>query len=179
MERRSRATVENEANADVKSWSSICTGATLWGLENSSGNALSRGTVQSRISRHSYGLCFALPFDKTKGHLEVDRVRGTKGEWRAREQMGWLLRKVSPRVCLNLPIDIPYGITECFCRVTKFLKAALTMKTYSRTSKSAGITLTFKSSRRPFTTARMISLHHEESPLSCRKRMDELQNPDT
>ena len=164
MERRSRAIVENEANADVKSWSSICTGATLWGLENSSDNALSRRTVQSRISRHSYGLCCAHPFDKIKGHLEVDRVRGTKGEWRAREQMGWLLRKVSPRDCLNLPIDIPHGVTECSCRVTKFLKAALTMKTYSRTSKSAGITLTFKSSRQPFTTARMIKPPSRREP---------------
>jgi len=96
MERRSRAIVENEANADVKSWSSICTGATLWGLENSSDNALSRRTVQSRISRHSYGLCYTLLFDKAEGHLETDRFRGTKGEWRAGEQMGWLLRKVNP-----------------------------------------------------------------------------------
>lgn len=39
-------------------WSSICRGATLWGLENSDHqNVQSDKTVTSRLARYSYGNC--------------------------------------------------------------------------------------------------------------------------
>lgn len=39
-------------------WSSICRGATLWGLENSDHqNVKSDKTVTSRLARYSYGNC--------------------------------------------------------------------------------------------------------------------------
>ncbi|KAL8743828.1 MAG: hypothetical protein Q9190_003853 [Brigantiaea leucoxantha] len=77
----------------LRSWSSICAGATLWGLENSPQIAMSGRPVQSRISRHSYGVCFHTLFDKSQGHQESDRIRGSRGEWRAANQMGWFLRQ--------------------------------------------------------------------------------------
>ncbi|KAL8798869.1 MAG: hypothetical protein Q9182_006325 [Xanthomendoza sp. 2 TL-2023] len=68
-------------------------GATMWGLENSGRNTASVKTVAARVARHNYGICVSWPFDLTKGHLLVDRYRGTRGEWRASNQMSWLLRK--------------------------------------------------------------------------------------
>jgi hypothetical protein len=65
----------------------------MWGLENSASNPASKKTVVSRIARYSYGVTFASPYDESKGHLVQDRRRGPRGEWRAINQMGWLLEK--------------------------------------------------------------------------------------
>ncbi|KAL8700310.1 MAG: hypothetical protein Q9224_001020 [Gallowayella concinna] len=65
----------------------------MWGLENSGRNTATVKTVAARVSRHNYGICVSWPFESAKGHLLVDRYRGTRGEWRASNQMSWLLRK--------------------------------------------------------------------------------------
>ncbi|KAF2624867.1 actin-like ATPase domain-containing protein [Macroventuria anomochaeta] len=74
-------------------WSAICRGATMWGLEHSQQNPSPRRTVKSRIARYSYGIVCTLPFDESKGHLLRDRIRGSRGEWRAANQMSWMLKK--------------------------------------------------------------------------------------
>lgn len=78
-------------------WSSICRGATMWGLEHSQPHHASGPsrpkTVVSRIARYSYGIRCTLPFDHSKGHLPQDRFMDVKGEWRANNQMIWKLRK--------------------------------------------------------------------------------------
>ncbi|KAJ4993517.1 Hsp70 family chaperone [Stagonosporopsis vannaccii] len=74
-------------------WSSICRGATIWGLERSQQTASSKKTVRSRIARYSYGIPCTVPFDESQGHQLRDRIRGSKGEWRAANQMSWMLRK--------------------------------------------------------------------------------------
>ncbi|KAH7081489.1 hypothetical protein BKA63DRAFT_462626 [Paraphoma chrysanthemicola] len=74
-------------------WSSICRGATIWGLENSGKVHTAKKTVVSRIARYSYGVTFATIYDESKGHLPQDRWRDTRGTWRAINQMGWLLEK--------------------------------------------------------------------------------------
>jgi hypothetical protein len=75
------------------SWSSICRGATLWGLEHSKSEPTHRKTVIGRIARYSYGVAYSAIYDESKGHLLQDRRRGTKGEWRAINQMNWMLAK--------------------------------------------------------------------------------------
>lgn len=74
-------------------WSAICRGATLWGLENAQSDLNKRKTVRSRISRYSYGIIVSREWDTAVGQLETDRIRGTKGEWRANNQMNWMLKK--------------------------------------------------------------------------------------
>ncbi|KAH7125733.1 hypothetical protein B0J11DRAFT_506551 [Dendryphion nanum] len=74
-------------------WSSICRGATLWGLENSKHNLSPKKTVRARIARYSYGFSFAAVFDESKGHRWEDRRQWPDGTWRAINQMGWLLEK--------------------------------------------------------------------------------------
>ncbi len=78
----------------TRRWSSICRGATLWGLEHSN-----PPTVVSRLSRYSYGIASSPKYDSTK-HLSEDKYRDVDGEDRARDQMTWLLRKVRS---LSLP----------------------------------------------------------------------------
>jgi hypothetical protein len=74
------------------SWSSICRGATLWGLEHSLQTPAPNKTVISRIARYSYGLICSQPFEESK-HLVSDKFRGKKGDWRADNQMIWFLRR--------------------------------------------------------------------------------------
>ena len=74
-------------------WSSICRGATLWGLEHSSFTMPS--PISSRISRYSYGMTSSPIYDPTK-HLEEDKYLDVEGKYRARRQMTWLLRRVRP-----------------------------------------------------------------------------------
>lgn len=69
----------------------------MWGLENSKKSTATKKTVAARVSRHNYGICVSWPFDPAQGHQLVDRYRGTRGEWRANNQMSWLLQKVRPR----------------------------------------------------------------------------------
>lgn len=89
-------------------WSSICRGATLWGLEHIDagidGNSASVSpqaflpayspTVTSRLSRHSYGMSFSVPYDQQK-HLLQDLYQDEKtGLFMAKGQMTWLLKRV-------------------------------------------------------------------------------------
>ena len=78
---------------DEVRWSSICRGATLWGLEHSEKYPSASKTVTARIARYSYGIKCSELFDETKGHLIRDRRRGVRGEWRADNQMHWMLEK--------------------------------------------------------------------------------------
>jgi hypothetical protein len=65
----------------------------LWGLENSEKYPSATKTVTSRVARYSYGVKCSQLFDETKGHSIRDRRRGLRGEWRADNQMHWLLEK--------------------------------------------------------------------------------------
>lgn len=78
-------------------WSSICRGATLWGLEHSDLPSVTGSpTVVSRLSRYSYGMAFSQVYDHKK-HLLQDRYMDTaEGIYRANGQMTWLLRRVRP-----------------------------------------------------------------------------------
>lgn len=83
----------------------------MWGLEHAGQSArpnilelpLGRNsipaapaTVASRISKYSYGISVAVPFDQSK-HLWKDRVHDpAENIYRANNQMCWLLRRVSP-----------------------------------------------------------------------------------
>ncbi len=51
-------------------------------------------TVTARIARHSYGICWATPYDESRGHLQIDVERSADGRLWARNQMQWLVRKV-------------------------------------------------------------------------------------
>jgi len=89
-------------------WSSICRGATMWGLENSSkALVLYPPTVSSRIARYSYGISLDHDFDATK-HLEVDKFwYDVDGTWSARNQMSWLITrgtKISNGIVLTMVV---------------------------------------------------------------------------
>ncbi|PSN58712.1 actin-like ATPase domain-containing protein [Corynespora cassiicola Philippines] len=79
----------------MNGWSSICRGAATWGLEHSSSNPLNRRTVAARKARFNYGNCWCVPFDASKGHLEIDKGRlpDPNHEWWAMNQMEWILKK--------------------------------------------------------------------------------------
>lgn len=76
-------------------WTSVCRGATLWGLEHSA-RQLERGmplTVQSRIARYSYGIRVNAPHDKIENqHSDIDSdsssIKGTGN------RMIWLIEQV-------------------------------------------------------------------------------------
>ena len=76
-------------------WSSICRGATLWGLEHSElPSNISTPTVVSRLSRYSYGMAFSVIYDPAR-HLSEDVYLDTaEGTYRAKDQMTWLLKRV-------------------------------------------------------------------------------------
>ncbi|KAH8690418.1 hypothetical protein GQ44DRAFT_833025 [Phaeosphaeriaceae sp. PMI808] len=78
---------------NTQGWSSICRGATMWGLENSTYSPPPKKTVRARIARYSYGLCYETEFDASKGHERRDREWSPRGYWEARNQMRWLLEK--------------------------------------------------------------------------------------
>ena len=91
---------------NVDSWSSVCRGATLWGLEhppvdNRANHSLfpeapltTAPTVTSRLWRYNYGMSLSEPYTQKK-HLYQDVYRDTKtGNWMSRKQMTWLLKRV-------------------------------------------------------------------------------------
>lgn len=92
---------------DTARWSSVCRGATLWGLEhpnesitsisllsNPSTFTANEPTVTSRISRYSYGLSFSVPYNERR-HLIHDAYKDEKtGLTMAKQQMTWLLKRV-------------------------------------------------------------------------------------
>lgn len=81
----------------MRRWSSICRGATLWGLEHSElTSVISRPTVISRISRYSYGLRFSHLFNPKEHLLEDKYLDVADGKYRADNQMTWLLKRVRP-----------------------------------------------------------------------------------
>ena len=103
-------------------WSSICRGATLWGLEHSQ-RAQERKippTVKSRIARYSYGIRMDMPFDSTK-HTELDRAPDSSGRNVAKDQMFWLLEKVSSPKPGEI-MELTYGP---FLRVTGWKTGAM------------------------------------------------------
>lgn len=82
-----------ERHNNALRWSSICRGATIWGLEHSEQSPATKKTVVRRIARYSYGLMYSVLFDESKGHLFQDRRQDPNGDWLAINQMGWLLEK--------------------------------------------------------------------------------------
>lgn len=101
-------------------WSLACRGATIRGLEQSQPDhvpsAMSRISVL-RTARHHYGIRCSLPFDESRGHSYQDRVRGPRGEWRADNQMIWMLRKGETiedgrDIHQKLPHDARAGVLE-------------------------------------------------------------------
>ncbi|RDI80134.1 hypothetical protein Vi05172_g9924 [Venturia inaequalis] len=74
--------------------SSICRGATLWGLDSSRrpNDIIMPRMVSARLARYSYGICWDRTFDSTRHRLE-DRVVRLDGAVRARNQMEWLIKK--------------------------------------------------------------------------------------
>lgn len=78
-------------------WSSICRGATLWGLEHTdpafSSSVISSPTVTSRLSRYSYGMAFSELYDPSKHVMEDVYVDQEEGHYRAKDQMTWLLKR--------------------------------------------------------------------------------------
>jgi hypothetical protein len=65
----------------------------MWGLEHSQRSPAPKKTVKSRIARYSYGIKCSQPFDYSKGHKIEDSFIDRKGEWRAKDQMIWKLKK--------------------------------------------------------------------------------------
>ncbi|KAF5013318.1 hypothetical protein FDECE_668 [Fusarium decemcellulare] len=94
----------DDESITLKPWSAVCRGACLWGLEHA--NQFSEGTsrpsgntpypastVSIRISKYSYGVAMAVPFDPKK-HLRVDRIFDqSSNTYMADNQMNWLLRR--------------------------------------------------------------------------------------
>lgn len=99
MERMCRELTNGRSSAYASRWSSICRGATLWGLEHSELTKLTAAvndnlTITSRLSRYSYGVPFSEPYDPRR-HLAQDRYFDEiEGIYRAGDQMEWLLKRV-------------------------------------------------------------------------------------
>ncbi|KAL8838117.1 MAG: hypothetical protein Q9170_002258 [Blastenia crenularia] len=82
-------------------WSSICRGATMWGLEHSElNNSVTRPdspnespTVTSRLSRYSYGMVFDQPYDERFHRIDEVYMSYDDGAYLARDQMEWLLKR--------------------------------------------------------------------------------------
>ena len=81
-----------KCDADMNRWSLACRGATMWGLQNASSSVFADRTVRARLSRFSYGLCYAVPFDPIL-HSQQDRCVYPDGTHMAMNQMEWLIRK--------------------------------------------------------------------------------------
>ncbi|KAK7398435.1 hypothetical protein QQX98_012186 [Neonectria punicea] len=79
-------------------WSAICRGACMWGLDHTERSSIntrprSKPTISSRISKYSYGVSAAVPFDDNI-HFWKDRVfYPHKNKHMANNQMRWLLRR--------------------------------------------------------------------------------------
>ncbi|KAL8759425.1 MAG: hypothetical protein Q9199_000795 [Rusavskia elegans] len=82
-------------------WSSICRGATMWGLEHSDVSSSAIGsdtptqnpTVTSRLSRYSYGLLVDQYYDERVHHIDDIYLDYDTGGYLARDQMTWLLKR--------------------------------------------------------------------------------------
>ena len=97
----------------IHRWSSICRGATLWGLEHCNSTSVfdnstvtsvfddstlpsvfDNSTVTSKFQRYSLGIVSSPKYDNAK-HRPEDKYRDTAdGTVRARGQMTWLLKRV-------------------------------------------------------------------------------------
>ena len=96
MERMCREIATERGSTHASRWSSICRGATLWGLEHSERAAAVKDipTVTSRLSRYSYGILVSEPYDSSK-HLVQDRFYDElEDSYRAENQIKWLLKRV-------------------------------------------------------------------------------------
>ncbi len=105
MERTCPDIATKSSSAHATRWSSICRGATLWGLEHSQLTAAVKDnpTVTSRLSRYSYGLQVATPYDPSK-HLVQDRFYDkVVGTYKADNQMDWLLKRVRHSYSVVVP----------------------------------------------------------------------------
>lgn len=81
---------------NTDAWSSICRGATLWGLEHPTQPDPVRPpqvTVTSRLARYCYGVCVTQPFDPNRHSIQDRFVHKAKGTYWADNQMKWLLRR--------------------------------------------------------------------------------------
>lgn len=84
----------------------------MWGLEHSDmSNAGTRPdsptqspTVTSRLSRYSYGMVFDHYYDERLHHIDDIFWDIDTGSYMARDQMTWLLRRVSSAYPLLLPV---------------------------------------------------------------------------
>jgi hypothetical protein len=67
----------------------------MWGLEHSqrAGSPAPQKTVKSRIARYSYGIKCDKIFDSSSGHLAKDGYWDRQGQYRARDQMIWKLKR--------------------------------------------------------------------------------------
>lgn len=75
------------------SWSAICRGATLWGLEHSKSFEIVP-TVTERLARYSYGIEKTVPYDAKK-HRSTDAYWSpAQQKHMAQNQMYWFIRKV-------------------------------------------------------------------------------------
>ena len=88
-------------------WSSVCRGATLWGLEHPNTGMTMESlsapqaplsaetpTVTSRLSRYSYGMSFDEEYNQKKHLLQELYRDDATGLVMAKKQMTWLLRRV-------------------------------------------------------------------------------------
>jgi hypothetical protein len=82
-----------QASGD-RPWSSICRGAVIKGLTNSTFSGV---RVSSRISRMSYGTTYMAKFKRGIHSVEDLVVDKLDNQGRADNQMKWQLRKVRPR----------------------------------------------------------------------------------
>jgi hypothetical protein len=84
----------------AKPWTAICRGAVLKALTNSNMPGV---TVESRISRHSYGILCSPRFVEGM-HRDEDRYYDPiDARDRARDQMEWYLRKVCDFILPSRP----------------------------------------------------------------------------
>jgi hypothetical protein len=86
----------------AKPWTAICRGAVLKALTNSNMPGV---TVESRVSRHSYGILCAPRYDKQAHRLEDRYLDPVDAKYRARNQMEWYLKKVMFRPLLSKATD--------------------------------------------------------------------------
>lgn len=72
----------------------------MWGLEHAQRPGVvaeeqHKPTVISRISKYSYGVSLAVPFDRKIHHWEDRVLDPSNNTYLASNQMRWLLRRVS------------------------------------------------------------------------------------
>ncbi|KAG9188814.1 hypothetical protein G6011_07519 [Alternaria panax] len=97
-------------------WSAICRGATLRGLELSAHSDSKPTTVSARIARFSYGNCWDVRFDASRGHQDIDRKKRPDG-WYAGSQMNWLITKgdrleEGRKIHLSVGSDVQVGFWD-------------------------------------------------------------------